>query len=137
MTKKDIIGYVFVLILCGIGFLFAVYKGKELDKNYQVTLGKVYDVETSSKNPDVFAKFRYEISGQIFDHNSSIPCTHSNCLQFLYSLLKEKSLPVVYQKNDPDNCLMILSLKESAKYQINLTSDQQKIITSIDSMVNK
>lgn len=76
MTKKDIIGYAFVLILCGIGFLFAVYKGKALDKNYQVTLGKVYDVETSSKNPDVFAKFRYEISRQIFDHNTSLYFAH-------------------------------------------------------------
>ena len=135
LMNRNKIGFILLFVVVGIILLIGYHQKKALERNYQIATGRVYDVELTSKSPDIFVSFKYEVNGRIFDHNSSVPCSHSNCLPFLYSLLNNKTLPVVYQKNNPGNCLMIMSQKDAENFNISLTPDQNRLIMYIDSIV--
>jgi hypothetical protein len=135
MMKKKLLRFLIFFFVVAVGVFIGLLQKNNLEKDHMNTVGSIFDVETGSKSPDVFAKFSFQINGKEFESNSSIQCPKVECFQFLYKLLKGRSLVVIYEKDNPQNCEMLFRREEYEKYKLEITPDQLSLINSIDSIV--
>ena len=128
-------GLIFLLVIVCIGLLIAYFQEERLKNNYITTAGAILNLETTVQNPEVFVRFSF-LAGK-FDKNgvSSIFNSHKMYdFKFLDSLLKNKSLPVIYQKGNPGNNKMLFSKNDCKIYRVQLSASEEKLINTIDSL---
>lgn len=115
------------------GIIYAIFQRKQLETNYLLSVGEIKDVEYTSKSTDYFVSYTFPERKDI--SKSSIAYAKFNDIVFLKALLKEKKLSVIYQKGNPENNRMLFLQKDYEKYSIVPSKEQEKIIKSIDSIL--
>lgn len=135
--KKQKYGFMFLFLAVILIMLIAYILQKKLENNYIVTRGNVISLETTVQNPEVFVRFNFALGNSNHKGMSSILNSNKmNDFKFIDSILEDKSLPVVYQKGNPDNNKMLLSKKDCKKYKVQLSLQEDRLIRIIDSLVN-
>lgn len=134
--RKQVYGFIFLFLVVFIGLLIAYIQEKNLEKNFIIVEGNIIGLETTVQNPEVFVRFKFtEINNNHTGMSSVFESHKTHDYKFLDSLLKNQSLPVVYQKNNLGNNKMLFSKKECEKYKVQLSPQEERIINTIDSLV--
>jgi hypothetical protein len=128
--KRQII--IFVAI-CLVGISYAIYQRNQLETNYLISIGEIKDVEYTSKSTDYFVSYSFPEKEGI--NKSPISYRKFRDIVFLKVLLKDKKLSVIYQKGKPENNRMLFLHKDYKKYSIVPSIEQERIIESIDSLL--
>ena len=131
---KHLQGKIFIAV-CLLGIAYALFQKKQLKDNYVITIGKVKDVEYTSKSTDYFVSYIFPENNGI--SKSSIKYIKFNDIVFLKILLVNKNFPVVYQKNNPNNNRMLFLEKDYKEYGIVPSQEQSIAINAIDSLLKE
>src|SRR5947209_561044 len=113
--KAKYLYYVGLIAACGIGFLYAYMKKKQLDTDYGITQGRVVNLSTSPNSAAAFIKYDFQVGKALYSGSSSLPIRTVDEYKFLNRILQNLRLPVIYQLHDPHNNQMILYVKDSEK----------------------
>lgn len=137
MSKKNIYNLIGVIIIIGGGIFIAIYRGKKLDRTYKISTATFSVVDNGIRgSPEVFVDFYFRINNENKKGKTAINNTNSiNDFEFLDSLLKNQTLPVIYQNDNPGNNRMLFTKKECEKYKVQLSTKEDRIINEIDSLV--
>jgi hypothetical protein len=117
-----------------VGFFIAYKKDEQLDKNYLIVRGYIFNTETFPQSVEIFVSYSFIENGDLQKSKSSIPFSKRNKLEFINHLLQNKSLPVVYQIGDPANSKMLFTEREIKKYKVSLDTKSLILIKKIDSI---
>lgn len=136
--KKQTRSFIILFLMVVIVIIIALIRRNELKKNYVVISGKVTRLETFRGGVDFFVHFKFENKNLNQKGISSIPnSSKSNDFAYLDSVLKNQSLPVIYQKDNIGNNKMLFSKEECEKYKVQLSPQEERIINTIDSLGKK
>jgi hypothetical protein len=130
------IGGILFLIFCVCAIGYTIYQYNELKKNPNLLYGEVKDVSYLSKGSGYFVTYHFSFNNELITAKSSIPYAGFRQILFIDSLLKGKSLPVIYQPNNPNNNRMLLTHHDYEEYKIDIPPDVSNIIRQIDSLIN-
>ncbi|GAB2808265.1 hypothetical protein GCM10027043_04190 [Ferruginibacter profundus] len=75
-------------------------------------------METFPQNIEVFVTYSYIINGKKLKNKSSIPFSKKSDISFINNTLLHKSLPVIYEKGNIENSMMLFTKTEFLKYKI-------------------
>ena len=131
---KKIFGITFLLFCC-LAIWYGFYQKDKLIKNHLIINGEVQNVSYLSKSTDYFVAYFFRIKGKLYTAKSPIPYTKYSDVIFFDSLLKGKTIPVVYQTDNPDNSKMLFTQKDYNKYKVEVPQNIKPIIRSIDSLL--
>ncbi|WP_460551744.1 hypothetical protein [Ferruginibacter profundus] len=114
-TKR---GYLLFFLFIVITLYIAYRQTRNLENNFLVTNGYVENMETFPQNIEVFVTYSYIINGKKLKNKSSIPFSKKSDISFINNTLLHKSLPVIYEKGNIENSMMLFTKTEFLKYKI-------------------
>jgi len=134
--RKQVYRFIILFLVVFIGLSIAYMRDKKLENNFIAIRGDVTGLETTVQNPEVFVRLKFNKINTNHNGMSSIFGSHkTHDFEFLDSLLKNQSLPIVYQKDNPSNKKMLFSKKDCKEYKVQLSPQEDRIINTIDSLV--
>lgn len=134
MNKK--IQIIAFIALCGLGIWYGFYQRKQLDISNNTTLGQIENVEYLAKGSGYFVSYNYLVNGKLLFSKSPIPYAKFNDIIFLRSILENKKLSVLYQKDNPSNSTMLFTTSEYDKHSIEIPDESKQLVIQIDSIIN-
>lgn len=133
MKNKTVIGVALFIAVLLVFVLIALYQKRQLKNNFPIATGRIYELGNSYKSGSrIFFKFTFEVNNRSFKGNTSIHCDRKNKSLFS-TMLVNGQMPVVYEKDNPDNCEMLFLKSSFKKYKTEIPND---IITTVDSIEN-
>lgn len=125
------------LILMGISFV-VIYKltGKkenELKKNFVITQGKIIDIDAVLRGDGLWIRYEYLNGHEVIEDKKRI-FVESKYKDNLRKLLVSHYLPVIYNRTDTHNNLMLITDKEYNKFEVSKPDSIQNILRVLDSL---
>lgn len=137
MKKKNVIGVSCIIGVLLVLFLIGVYQKRRLKNNFAMANGRIYELGNSYKSGNrIFFKFTFEIDNRYFRGNTSIHCDRDNKSLFS-TMLVNREMPVVYQKDYPDNCEMLFLKSSFQKYKIEVPVGIKATVDSIENICSE
>jgi len=116
--------------------LFAIFRQRALKSNFAIEKGYIYEFGNSrSSGNRIFFKFRFSLKGVTYYGNSAMPCARENKIHF-QSWTYGKSVQVIYNKANPDNCRLLLTKEDYKKYGLSVPEVYRVQTDLIDSLCN-
>jgi len=135
---KNFLGYGIFIVLLAIGIFIAFSKMNSLANYSAFTTGKIFEVTTFSKNPEVFVRYRYVVGQKQYDAIHSLPGTFkSEHFQPLYKLLLNKSFPVAYDSTDCDNSEMLLTQQQYKMFKVPRPDSLKSVFRLYDNIIKE
>lgn len=129
--KISIIVFISTLVLIA---LFALYRKRNLENNFIVSSGYIYDFGNSRySGATIFFKFRHSVNGVTYYGNFDFPCVRENKLHFR-SWTNGKIVQVVYERNNPNNCKLLLTREDYKEHGLSIPIDYKQQVELIDSI---
>ncbi|MES1216902.1 MAG: hypothetical protein ABUT20_15410 [Bacteroidota bacterium] len=134
-SQKNVSTIVLIGVLVLLVF-FALYKRKRLINNFMITDGYIYEFGNSRNSGNtIFFKFRFVVDQVTYYGNTGVPCARTNEIYF-QSWKNGKKVEVVYEKEKPDNCSILLSIRNYNQYSLKIPEEYKGQIHFIDSLRN-
>jgi hypothetical protein len=125
--------------MVGTGVSIAIYRNVHLGRNHRIIRGKITSLEVGVRgNPAVFVNYSFQLNQKSIQGKTALLNTNSlRDYKFLHSLLENKSLPIIFQKDNFENNKMLFTKQDFEKYKVTPTYEEEEILTRIDSLIDR
>jgi hypothetical protein len=131
---KKITGILFIVFCVGV-ICYTFFQDDQLMKNRTLLYGEVEDVSYLARSSNYFVTYHFSLNEELITAKSSIPYAGFRQILFVDSLLKGKSMPVIYQTDNPKNSTMLLTSYDYKRYKIEKPASVSNLIGQIDSLI--
>jgi hypothetical protein len=104
--------------------------GHKRKQNFTVTKGNIVDVRSEmmdgSHSADV--TFKIQVNGKEISRTTRITCEKSNIM----FMLMNKKMDVVYEKDDPENCELLLTRNSYREYKLLPSGDVLRVLEELE-----
>ena len=138
MKNKNLVNFILILLMVGTGVSTAIYRNVYLDRNHKIIRGKITSLEVGVKgNPAVFVNYSFQLNQKSIQGKTAILNTNSlQDYKYLHSLIENKSLPILFQKDNFENNKMLFTKEDFEKYKVSPTHEEEEIVNRIDSLID-
>ncbi len=114
--------------------IITIIQKNKLKNDHVITEGFIYDMGSSYKSGErLFFNNNFKVNVRIFGGNSGVNCSRQKRNE-LSSLLVRRTMPVVYEKGNPDNCEMLFDRRSFNKYNVDIPQLYITVVDSIESI---
>jgi hypothetical protein len=99
-------------------------------QNFTLAKGRIVEVRSEMMDGSHAADitFLIQVNGKDITHTARITCEKSNIL----FMLMDKAMDVVYEKDNPENCELLLTRKSYSEYKLLASKDVLRVIESLE-----